>query len=165
MDDARRDAATSRLPTGPASRRALLGVLAGGAFIALAEHGILGALASARPQVIVPVPAPAACMPTATSGIAGLVLLGPVCPVVTQDNPCPDRPFAATLVVRDAQGHEVCSTRGGDDGRFRIGLPPGSYELVPVNGVAGLPHASAQPVTVAPNQYTEVLVSYDSGIR
>jgi len=37
--------------------------------------------------------------------------------------------------------------------------------LVPVNDVDRRPYASSQSVMVAPNTYTAVLVSYDSGIR
>ena len=88
-----------------------------------------------------------------------------MCPVMTPDNPCPDRPYAAALVIRDAHGQEVCTTQSGVDGLFQVGLPPGSYEIVPVNGAAGLPYASPVPVTVEPGQFTEALVSYDSGIR
>jgi hypothetical protein len=112
---------------------------------------------------IAPAGQPAPCAATLTSGIAGLVTIGPVCPVMTEDEPCPDQPFAATLVIRDALGHELCMTRSGPDGRFAIGLPPGWYELVPVSD--GLPYATSQAVIVEPGRYSEVLVSYDSGIR
>ncbi len=109
---------------------------------------------------------PLRCDPTAASGIAGLVLLGPTCPVVRPDDPCPDRPFVAAIVVRNAQGTAVCTTSSGEDGRFRVGLPAGTYELDPQSGDAGgLPSAASQQVTVEPGRYTEVLVSFDSGIR
>jgi hypothetical protein len=88
-----------------------------------------------------------------------------MCPVMTPDDPCPDRPYAATLVIRDAQGQEPCTIQSGADGLFRAGLPPGSYEIVPVSGAAGLPYASPQAAVVEPSQYTKVLINYDSGIR
>jgi hypothetical protein len=105
------------------------------------------------------------CDATATSGITGLVLIGPMCPVMRAGEPCPDRPFAATLLIRDSQGFELCTVASGDDGRFQVALPPGSYEVVPLAGASGLPFAAAQWVTVAPGQYTAVTVAYDSGIR
>ena len=105
------------------------------------------------------------CEVTATSGITGLVLIGPMCPVMRADAPCPDRPFAATLIIRDSQGRELCAAASGEDGRFEVGLPAGSYELVPLTGASGLPSAASQWVAVAPGQYTDVTVSYDSGIR
>ncbi len=114
--------------------------------------------ATISPQLI-------ACDASSPSGIAGLVTIGPMCPVATPDDPCPDRPYAAKLVVQDSAGREVCAAASGEDGRFRIGLAPGEYQLVPVNGVGGLPYASPQTVTVAPNAYTDVSVSFDSGIR
>jgi len=106
------------------------------------------------------------CDVTATSGITGVVLIGPMCPVMRVDEPCPDQPFAATLLIRDSQGRELCSVASGDDGRFQVDLPPGSYEVVPLaSGGSGLPFAAAQWVTVAFGQYTAVTITYDSGIR
>jgi hypothetical protein len=105
------------------------------------------------------------CDPTGSSGIQGLVLLGPLCPVQSVDNPCPDQPYAATLVVRNEQGQEIGRSESGEDGQFQIDLPPGQYALVPVSGPNGFPHAMPQPVTVEPGQYTEVTVTYDTGIR
>lgn len=118
-----------------------------------------------RGQAIAAIPKHDACDLGATSGIAGLVLIGPMCPVVSEDDPCPDRPFAATLEVWDEAGRLVCLTRSGDDGRFRMGLPPGVFEVVPENGEFGLPYAQPQTVTVVAGRYTDVLVNYDSGIR
>jgi hypothetical protein len=159
-------------PSHPRSRRSLCGALA--AFIAIVWPPDRGLAASAKPrrqrrrsraQAATPHPTPQRCGPNAQSGIAGTVLIGPMCPVMTQDDPCPDPPYAATLMIRDALGHELCTTQSGADGLFRVGLPPGSYEVVPVSGAAGLPYASPQPVTVEPGRCTEVLISYDSGIR
>ena len=45
-----------------------------------------------------------------------------------------------------------------------IDLEPGTYTLRPEPG-EGIAHASEQSVTVSEGQYTEVVVSYDSGIR
>jgi hypothetical protein len=112
-------------------------------------------------------PPPLRCDPTAASGIAGRVLIGPTCPVVRPDDPCPDRPFVAAIVVRNAQGTAVCTTSSGEDGRFQVGLPPGGYELDPQSGApGGLPSAPPpQSVTVEPGRYIEVTVTFDSGIR
>jgi hypothetical protein len=89
-----------------------------------------------------------------------------MCPVLREDEPCPDQPFAATLLIRDAAGHEVCTSQSGQDGRFRVGLPPGAYELVTIpSHPGGLPAATSQTVIVSPHQYSEVIVTVDSGIR
>ena len=154
MDSERRDVMLPGLLSGGTPRRVLL-------------QGLLGALGSlvwggsgtaGRTDFIT-------CDSTTTSGITGLVLIGPMCPVMRLDEPCPDRPFAATLIIRDSQGRELCAASSGEDGRFLVGLPPGSYELVPLTGPGGLPFGASQWVAVAPGQYTDVTVSYDSGIR
>jgi hypothetical protein len=154
MDGQRCDAMLPRLPRAGVARRALLqGMI--GTLVALAWDG---RSAAARTEIVT-------CDATATSGITGLVLIGPMCPVMRQDEPCPDHPFAATLIIRDSQGRELCAVSSGEDGRFLVGLPPGSYEVVPFAGSGGLPWAASQWVAVAPGQYTDVTVNYDSGIR
>jgi hypothetical protein len=154
MDGDRRDVILSALPGARVARRALLRSLAG----ALGALVWGGSGAAARTDLIT-------CDATATSGITGLVLIGPMCPVMRVDEPCPDHPFAATLIIRDSQGRELCAASSLEDGRFVVGLPPGSYELIPLTGPGGLPAAASQWVAVAPGQYTAVTVSYDSGIR
>jgi hypothetical protein len=156
------------------SRRALLGMLAGG-LAALAWTEIDDARARTgkrrrhnhrgRKQSVDPMPDPAMCDPSLPSGIAGTVTIGPTCPVERIDDPCPDRPYAATFTIQDDAGHDLCTVQSGDDGHLRVGLSPGSYALVPVIGPSHLPFAQPQQVSVVPNQYTEVSIGFDSGIR
>ena len=54
--------------------------------------------------------------------------------------------------------------RTGDDGRFRVGLRPGHYVLVPESGDP-FPVTSEQEVDVAAGVYSEVVISFDTGIR
>ena len=155
MDGERDEGNLSGQLSGRGARRAVLRGLAG----ALVARAGVRSRAAALGE-------PIGCDATATSGISGVVLIGPICPVMRVDEPCPDQPFAATLRIRDSQGRELCTVASGEDGRFQVSLPPGTYELVPLTGGAGgLPVAAAQWVAVAPGQYTEVIVSYDSGIR
>lgn len=80
------------------SRRTLVGACAGSVPIAFRELAAAPVDARARrsrrrrahAQVAPPIDGPAPCDATATSGISGLVLIGPMCPVVTVDDPCPD---------------------------------------------------------------------------
>jgi len=102
--------------------------------------------------------------PDAPQGIEGLVLLGPLCPVVSEDDPCPDRAYQATIEVRDAGDRTVTRVRSGADGRFRVGLEPGSYLLHPEPGDP-LPMAGDLEVVVQSGAWAEVTVSYDTGIR
>ena len=102
---------------------------------------------------------------TATSRIGGLVLIGPLCPVMRVDDPCPDQLLAATLIIRDSQGRELWAVSSGEDGHFLVGLPPGSYELVPLTGPGGLLAATPRWVTVAPGQFTVVTTTNNCAIR
>jgi hypothetical protein len=100
------------------------------------------------------------------SGIEGSVTIGPLCPVVREDTPCPDGPFQAEIVITNASGNKVARAASDEEGRFRVDLPPGTYTLVPQSPNAGAPpQAPEQQVEVAEGAYTQVTVQYDSGIR
>jgi len=83
------------------------------------------------------------------------------------DNPeCDDRPYVASVVVETADGRfTVTRFTAGTDGRFRVPLFPGTYLLDPLPGAGGLPVSSPQTVVVQAGAYTEVTISYDTGIR
>ena len=102
--------------------------------------------------------------PGSPQGIEGVVLLGPMCPVVRADDPCPDQPYEAWIEVRNASGEVVTGVRSDAEGRFRVGLRAGSYVLVPLSGNP-FPSAGEQEVVVREGAYTDVVVSYDTGIR
>ncbi|MEA2635013.1 MAG: hypothetical protein QOH92_1780 [Chloroflexota bacterium] len=100
------------------------------------------------------------------TGIQGVVQSGPACPVERINSPCPPRPLAATVVVRDAAGHEVARTRSGADGHFRVDVAPGTYTVVGLNiNSSMLPRPIPTTVTVTAGSYATVNVEYDSGIR
>jgi len=102
--------------------------------------------------------------PGAAQGIDGIALRGPMCPVQSIDDPCPDLPYEAWIGVRTAAGAHVTRVRSGEDGRFRVGLRAGSYVLEPESGTP-FPVASDQAVVVEEGVYTEVVISFDTGIR
>lgn len=102
--------------------------------------------------------------PDAPQGVNGMVLLGPQCPVQTQENPCPDLPFEASITVRRVGGGTVGWTRSGEDGRFSIGLRPGQYVLDPESGDP-FPSATPVEVEVTEGTYTDVTIYFDTGIR
>lgn len=110
--------------------------------------------------------ATASSTPIPTSGIEGTVTLGPMCPVMQANTPCPDRPYEATLVVLDASGAEVARVQSDAQGKFRLPLPPGTYTVrpLPPEGVP-LPFAPEQTVTVSAQTFTPISIQYDSGIR
>ena len=102
--------------------------------------------------------------PDAPQGIAGVAMRGPICPVATQGAECADRPHQAWIDIRDAAARRVARVRTDEEGRFRVGLVPGRYRLVPESGDP-FPVASEQDVDVAAGVFTEVIVSFDTGIR
>jgi hypothetical protein len=102
--------------------------------------------------------------PDAEQGIEGIALRGPTCPVVRLDDPCPDAPHQAWIDVRTARGGKVTRFRTGEDGRFRVGLRPGRYTLVP-ESTEPFPYAGELEVEVVAGVYTEVVISFDTGIR
>ena len=102
--------------------------------------------------------------PDAPQGIDGVALLSPLCPVLTEENPCPDQPYQAWVGVESASGRLVTRFETGEDGRFRVGLRPGHYILVPESGDP-FPIASEQAVDVIPGVYAEVMINFDTGIR
>jgi hypothetical protein len=114
---------------------------------------------------------PPACGPddggdaSSRSGIRGVVLAGPMCPVVSESSPCPDEPVDGAR-IEILRGERVVGTATSDrGGRFEVRLEPGTYEAraVPTSDL-GL---SAKPVSVVVRQgrFTEVDLPIDTGIR
>ena len=102
--------------------------------------------------------------PDAPQGVEGIVLIGPQCPVQSVDDPCPDLPYRAWISVQRRDGSVVTRLRSDDDGRFRVGLRAGAYVIAPESGDP-FPSASPQDVDVREGAYTQVTVSFDTGIR
>lgn len=102
--------------------------------------------------------------PEGESGIEGLAVIGPNCPVEQVGTECPDEPYLATVAVMNGSGEEVTSFTADSDGRFRVALEPGGYTLQPENGNP-FPQADSQMVVVVAGNYTQVVIQFDSGIR
>jgi hypothetical protein len=98
-----------------------------------------------------------------TSGVTGVVLAGPQCPVVTAESPCPDEPFVGSVVALEGD-EEVARVQTDSEGRFRMSLPPGSYTLA-ADLEPGLPFAEPSQVQVTEGTYVEVTLLVDTGIR
>ena len=101
-----------------------------------------------------------------TTGLEGRVLKGPMCPVVRNDQPCPDQPFSAWFDVFDDQEQRVTRFQSDEEGFFEVALRPGTYTIVPDESAPILqPHIQRQTVTVQPDQITSVTLTFDTGIR
>ncbi|TMD04922.1 MAG: carboxypeptidase regulatory-like domain-containing protein [Chloroflexi bacterium] len=87
-------------------------------------------------------------------------------PVQHIDQPCPYRPFAGEVSVRDGSGSEVADVHADAAGHFRVDLAPGTYQPVPVSPHPGMsPFGKSQTVPVVAGLYSQVTIAYDSGIR
>jgi hypothetical protein len=102
------------------------------------------------------------------TGIGGVALAGPVCPVerVPPDPACAPRPVpGATVVIRDGSGSEVARVATAADGSFFVELPAGEYEVQPQPAEGLMGTAAAQQVTVVDGSAATVQLDYDTGIR
>jgi hypothetical protein len=100
------------------------------------------------------------------SGISGKVTIGPVCPVMIKGQDCQDRPYQATITVNSLKGRKIVQFQTDKQGNFRVSLAPGDYILHPESPQGKpLPFATEQQFTVKPGEFTQLTVTYDSGIR
>jgi len=98
------------------------------------------------------------------NGVEGHVFLGPTCPVIQAGHPCPDQPYQATLSILHSNGERIARLQTKADGSFQFALAPGEYILYP-ESPGGIPYAPDQPFSILASQYTQLTVTYDSGIR
>jgi hypothetical protein len=100
-------------------------------------------------------------------GIEGRVIIQPISPPISptiRPEGANYRPYRASVSVMDQRGQTVTQFQCDLNGHFRLPLEPGRYTLRP-ESPGPLPRASEQTVTVSEGQFTEVLITYDSGIR
>jgi hypothetical protein len=104
--------------------------------------------------------------PTPSSGAEGYVTEGPMCPgpVAVGENSCPDRPYQATISILDTDNKQITQFQTDPSGYFKITLPAGTYILHP-ESEAVMPHASDQAFVVTQDQFTQLSVIYDTGMR
>jgi hypothetical protein len=100
-----------------------------------------------------------------SSGVRGIVLAGPVCPVerVPPDPNCADRPIVAHLTLSHGGGGGGGQASSGADGIFEIRAAPGRYTLSATTREAM--RCDSQTVVVSTGAFTDVQVSCDTGIR
>jgi hypothetical protein len=98
------------------------------------------------------------------SGVRGVVLYGPTCPVERPGQTCV-RPYRAWITIRrEPSGTLATRVRSGPNGHFSARLAPGRYLLEPRNGKP-YPRAQARTITVSRHHFSTVTIRFDSGIR
>jgi len=103
---------------------------------------------------------------TGDSGIEGRVVRGPMCPNAESAAPCPDEPFSASFEVFDGQGNEITRFDSDTQGNFHVALDPGVYMIVPgIDAPLMLPKTQEKQVDVQENQFLQVTLRFDTGIR
>jgi hypothetical protein len=101
--------------------------------------------------------------------LAGVVTIGPNCPVQSETNPCPTPPSAYTLrkvLVFDEQHSHLLHTVDIDtQGLYVIDLAPAKY-LVDIQGV-GIDRSADVPklVEIHANTVTTLNINIDTGLR
>lgn len=104
---------------------------------------------------------------TLTTGVRGIVLLGPTCPVehIPPNPACADKPYATAIAVYSA-GSESPYMIGSSDanGAFEFPLPLGSYTLAAAGGTV-FPRCAEASVVVTASGYATTTISCDTGIR
>jgi hypothetical protein len=100
------------------------------------------------------------------SGIAGTVTVGPQCPVVQAESPCPDTPFVGKVQI-SLLGKGVVEEQTVDAaGSYRVPLEAGTYTVQPVPlDVGGALNIPPRTVVVRAGAFTRADITVDSGIR
>lgn len=106
-----------------------------------------------------------AWLQNAQAGLFGIILTGPICPVVRVNDPsCNDKPYQGQFIVRKtAGGGEVVRFSTDTSGQFEVVLAPGKYLIEPVSQI-GMGRQS-QSVEVMPGIMSDITLTFDTGIR
>jgi len=100
------------------------------------------------------------------SGVQGTVTVGPQCPVVHVESPCPNTPFDGKVQVSQSGKGVIADVQVDSGGRYRIALEPGTYEVMPVLAAGGgPPTATPLSVVVRSGAFTRADLTVDTGIR
>jgi hypothetical protein len=125
-------------------------------------------VATPAPPARTPPPTPRATAAAARGSITGQALAGPTCPVakLPPDPTCADRPVpGVVIVITDAAGSVVASVTTDAEGRYAIGLPPGTYTLTPQPRQGLMRTAAPATVSLVAGATETVDFAYDTGIR
>lgn len=113
-------------------------------------------------------PCPEVVTTNGKSGVRGVVLSGPTCPVMQVGVPCPDKPLQTSLTIdmpNSERPSPIQRFNSDKEGKFSITIAPGTY-TISTGADSGLMFpCHTEPFVVSANTYTDVTVSCDTGIR
>lgn len=99
------------------------------------------------------------------TGVSGKIALSPTCAGAQQAGESCTKPYKATVIVKNkTTGKEVTRFTSDASGNFSVSLTPGSYTLEPIS-TGTYPVGKPQDVVVTQNKVTDVIITYDTGIR
>lgn len=111
----------------------------------------------------------ATCPTAINSGVKGIVVLGPTCPVerIPPDPACAPKGYKTivqVISVGSPNSAPFATVDTNASGEYSASLPPGKYSLQPVGGNT-LPRCETKEITVVENIVQEVNLTCDTGIR
>ena len=98
------------------------------------------------------------------TGIYGLLVASPTCPVERIGQPCPPRPVVAEIDIRTTDGSTAAFTHTDSAGRYAVSVRPGHYALIVITG-ATFPRCPSREVTVSSGSPLRADITCDTGIR
>lgn len=97
-----------------------------------------------------------------SSGIEGTVSYGPLCPT----EPCSVKPaYDFDIIAVEENGNEAARTRPNEEGKYKLDLPPGRYEIKASRSFASELGSPPHMVQIEANKPTHLDLSFDTGIR
>ncbi len=106
-------------------------------------------------------PSASASASVTDSGVNGLVMYGPTCPVEILGASCWADVSTVVHVTNPQTDRVVATTTSDAHGQFSVALPPGTYVVSAAEGAG----AVAEAVTVIAHQFTATSLRIPSGIR
>lgn len=102
---------------------------------------------------------------TVSTGIKGNATISPTCAGgVTPEQDC-EKGYATTFVVSTIDGKFVKNFESDANGNFQVDLPPGQYKITHESSTILPRMGVVNPVTVNASGYTNLHISFDSGIN
>jgi hypothetical protein len=102
---------------------------------------------------------------TGSTGLEGTVKISPAQNTCSKGSSC-SKPAVGYTLEFSQYGNVVVTTKTGDDGSYRVGLPKGGRYVISVRGHGGVaPTVKPATTTVPEGQVKQLDLVFDVGIR